>query len=116
MSIEVTVDGDGTPTCTPATKSKAKGSGKLTWHLKTAGYDFTGLQFDDPQPAAGIFTNKTVLANKITMDDNNPGGGSAVDYPYTIGVAASASKPVKGARLESGRLGSGSAVIRNEPT
>ncbi len=116
MAIKVTVDATGVVTCDPETKSKSKGKGTITWELKTSGYNFVDMQFLDPQPAAGIFSNKDVKANKITIEDDNPGGPVAVDYPYVITVVATS--------VESGRMASAglkapettrSPVIRNDP-
>ena len=116
MTIEVTVDTAGTVTCNPEKKVKGKGKGEITWELKTPGYDFVDMKFDDPQPPAGVFTNKVVKKNKITIDDDVKVGTPAVDYPYTIFVTKSAAISAKTAiaskRLES----SGKAIIRNDPT
>jgi len=116
MAIKVTVDATGAVICDPETKSKSKGKGTITWELKTSGYNFVDMRFLDPQPAAGIFSNKVVKPNKITIDDDNPGGTVAVDYPYVISVVATSA--------ESGRMASSSLkspettrspVIRNDP-
>jgi len=117
MAIEVTVGSTGAVTCVPEKKSKRKGKGTITWELKTSGYDFLDMQFLDPQPAPGIFSNKVVKANKITIVDDNPGGTVAVEYPYLITVVAQSSKS---ARMASSSLRAPettrSPVIRNEPT
>jgi len=116
MTIKVAVDATGAVVCNPEIKSKSKGKGTITWELKTSGYDFVDMQFLDPQPAAGIFSNKVVKPNKITLDDNNPGGSVAVDYPYAITVVATSAKSD---RMASSSLRSPettrSPIIRNDP-
>ena len=44
------------------------------------------MKFVDPQPPAGVFSNKVVKPNKITLDDDVKSRDSAVDYPYEITV------------------------------
>jgi hypothetical protein len=117
MTIEVTVDATGAVVCNPEKKSKPKGKSTITWKLKTPGYDFVDMQFLEPQPAGGIFSNKKVKPDKITLDDDNPGGTVAVEYPYAITVVATS---MKSERVTSSGLRAPettrSPVIRNEPT
>lgn len=116
MTIKVTVGVDGA-VCDPEIKSKHKGKTTITWELKTSGYNFVNMQFLDPQPASGIFSNKIVKPNKITIEDNNPGGTVAVDYPYAITLVPQSA--ASGHKAESGLkavIATGSPVIRNEPT
>ena len=117
MTIRITVDSGGNVIYDPQVKSKNKGKTTITWELKTSGYNFTDMRFLDPQPADGIFSNKVVKTNKITIDDDNPGGTVAVDYPYVITVVAQAATPGKqaGPGIKS-VIGTSSPVIRNEPT
>lgn len=101
MNIDVTVDDKGVPSCDPYTGKQPKGKAKITWKLRTPGWVFTGL-VGLPDPP---FSNLEVKPNTITIDDDNPGGTEAKDYPYTISVSNDEGKP----------LASGNAVIRNEP-
>lgn len=116
MTIKVTVDATGAIVCNPKIKSKSKGKGTITWEMKTSGYDFVDVNFLDPQPAPGIFSNKIVKPKQMTIDDNNPGGSAAVDYPYAITVVA---KPAKSDQMASSSLRSPettrSPIIRNDP-
>ena len=118
MTIKVTVDATGVVICDPVRKVKGKGKGTITWELKTSGYDFVDMHFEDPQPPAGIFSNKVVKKNKITIDDDVKAGTPAVDYTYVITVTKESKTPTKTAmRTASTSLeSSGKAIIRNEPT
>lgn len=84
MAIKVSVDANGNA-YVPKEEEKKKGKSTITWELMTKDYRFTGLTFLDPQPPPGIFSNLVVKDNKITIDDNNPGGGT-YDFSYRVEV------------------------------
>lgn len=111
MTIKVTVDANGSA-YVPDKEDKHKGKDTITWELMTKGYKFTGLTFLDPQPPPGIFSNLVVKDNKITIDDDNPGGRLA-EYPYRVEVEATGS----GARaaMAGGFAEANAPVIRNVP-
>lgn len=118
MTIKVTVDATGAVICEPEKKVKGKGKDTITWEFKTPGYDFVDLKFEDPQPPDGVFTNKDVKKNKITIDDDVKVGTPAVDYSYIITVTEASKTLTKSATMTAGtRLeSSGKAIIRNDPT
>jgi hypothetical protein len=113
MTIDVTVDANGAVICDPKKKVKGKGKGTITWDLKTKGYKFVGLVFEEPPPTAGVFSNPIVKDKKITIEDDVKEGTPVVDYPYVISLTEEPTASTKSAstRLES----SGRAVIRNDP-
>ena len=103
MSIKVIVGADGVPYTKTCGSVHAPGNNKITWELKTAGYEFLGL-IGLPDPP---FRCISVQPTEIVYENDNKGGTYPKDYDYQIIV-----RPVQ--RMEI--LTAGKAVIRNDPT
>lgn len=85
IDVEVAAD-----TCTitkrPPRKHVAKGHAeKLTWTIKTAGWDFDANGVSFSGAGASVFTCKPAGAGKYECDDKNA-DASPTDYPYAVKV------------------------------
>lgn len=127
MTINVTINGDGTYAYDPPTKEKGKGKGTITWKLATNGYHFAspGVTWGTPVPSTApppgeVFAPPDIKATKMTVEDDNPGSGT-VDYPYTLTIVADDPKRAADATrddsgMQAARLVANDPIIRNLPT
>lgn len=89
MTIKVCLDTTARPpvTCDPVIKIKERGANDvITWE-RDAGdqFDFVSVTF---ARNPGCFGTPKVTKDKITVSDNNSGGTSVGDFPYTVVVTA----------------------------
>jgi hypothetical protein len=108
MSIKVYLDTSAAPpvTCDPPTKEKSRGKNRrITWEPASGQkFDFSSLTFANDPPCFGT---PTVKKKKITVRDDNTGGSTVGEFPYTVVVASGgktySSDPPKSA-VRSGKM------------
>ncbi len=130
MTIEVKVKDLDTYTCTPARKDKDRGTGTITWALKSKGYRFVSpyVTWGTPTPASApqasdVFEapvpDKDRTSFSVVDNNFNGSGNTHYDYPYTLYIETVPSKQDakhrKSTTLVSARLVASDPIIRNQP-
>jgi len=90
MTIKVTVDQNGDPSCDPETYDVGKSNGTVNifWRMDTAGYEISGIS---GLPAPEFFDSASSGNTGWKVKDKND---NLTSYPYTIQVASTTSGKV----------------------
>jgi hypothetical protein len=113
MTISVSLNTSVNPpvTCDPPIKDKDRGHDTVTWKPASGEkFAFASLSMHG-NPAC--FGTPNVQNNKITISDNNSGGSSVGEFPYTLTVTLDG-KTYSTAGQGGPGAGEGDPMIRNK--